>query len=46
MFDNKITTLAKKTEGKLVIKEYPTAAAHCGHFKSLLNELAEKIIQT
>ena len=42
MFDNKITTLAKKTEGKLVIKEYPTAAAHCGHFKSLLNELALK----
>ena len=42
MFDNKITALSKKTEGKLVIKEYPTASAHCGHFKSLLNELALK----
>ena len=42
MFDNKITALSKKTEGKLIVKEYPTASAHCGHFKSLLNELALK----
>ena len=42
MFNNKISALSKKTEGKLVIKEYPTASAHCGHFKSLLNELALK----
>jgi len=42
MFENKVTSLAKKTQGTLIIKEYPTAAAHSGHFKSLLNELALK----
>ena len=42
MYDNKVTNIAKKTEGKLIVKEYPTASAHCGHFKSLLNELALK----
>jgi len=42
MFENKVTNLAKKTQGQLIIKEYPTASAHAGHFKSLLNELALK----
>jgi replicative DNA helicase len=42
MFENKVTNLAKKTQGTLIIKEYPTASAHSGHFKSLLNELALK----
>jgi hypothetical protein len=42
MFDNKISSLAKKTQGTLIIKEYPTASAHSGHFKALLNELALK----
>jgi replicative DNA helicase len=42
MFENKINSLAKKTQGALIIKEYPTASAHSGHFKSLLNELALK----
>ena len=42
MFDNKITALSKKTQGKLIVKEYPTASAHSGHFRSLLNELALK----
>ena len=42
MFENKVTKLAKKTQGSLIIKEYPTASAHSGHFKSLLNELALK----
>jgi replicative DNA helicase len=42
MFQTKITNLAKKTQGTLIIKEYPTASAHSGHFKSLLNELALK----
>ena len=42
MFDNKINTLSKKTQGKLIIKEYPTASAHVGHFKALLQELALK----
>ena len=32
----------KKTQGQLIIKEYPTASAHSGHFKALLNELALK----
>ena len=42
MFDTKVTNLAQKTQGTLIIKEYPTAAAHSGHFKSLLQELALK----
>jgi replicative DNA helicase len=42
MFENKVTNLAQKTQGTLIIKEYPTASAHSGHFKSLLNELALK----
>ena len=42
MFDKKVAKIAKKTQGQLIIKEYPTAAAHSGHFKALLNELALK----
>ena len=42
MFENKVTKLSEKTQGNLIIKEYPTAAAHSGHFKGLLNELALK----
>ena len=42
MFDNKVISLSKKTQGTLIIKEYPTASAHSGHFKALLNELALK----
>ena len=42
MFENKVTNLAQKTQGTLIIKEYPTASAHSGHFKGLLNELALK----
>ena len=42
MYETKIVKLAQKTVGKLIIKEYPTASAHAGHFKSLLNELALK----
>jgi replicative DNA helicase len=41
-FENKVNGIAKKTRGSLVIKEYPTASAHSGHFKALLNELALK----
>ena len=43
MFDKKVTNLSKKTQGQLIIKEYPTASAHSGHFKTLLNELSLKI---
>jgi len=42
MFESKVTNLAQKTQGTLIIKEYPTASAHSGHFRSLLNELALK----
>ena len=42
MFEKKVNSIAKKTQGTLIIKEYPTASAHSGHFKSLLNELALK----
>ena len=42
MFDKKVNAIAKKTQGTLIIKEYPTASAHSGHFKSLLQELALK----
>ena len=42
MFDKKVTNLSKKTQGQLIIKEYPTASAHSGHFKTLLNELSLK----
>ncbi len=42
MFENKVVSLSKKTQGNLIIKEYPTASAHSGHFKALLNELSLK----
>jgi archaellum biogenesis ATPase FlaH len=38
----KVDSLKKKTQGRLVIKEYPTASAHVGHFEALLNELSLK----
>ena len=41
-FTKKIDRLAAKTSGKLIIKEYPTASAHCGHFRALLQELKLK----
>ena len=39
MYDKKIEKLKNKTKGKLIVKEYPTAAAHVGHFRHLLQEL-------
>jgi len=42
MFESKVTKLSEKTQGTLIIKEYPTATAHAGHFRGLLNELAIK----
>jgi len=42
MFENRIDKIKNKTEGRLIIKEYPTASAHSGHFKTLLNELRLK----
>lgn len=42
VFSEKIQKIAKGTIGKLLIKEYPTGAAHSGHFRALLNELKLK----
>ena len=42
MFESKIEKINSKTSGKLVIKEYPTASAHSGHFRSLIKELQLK----
>ena len=42
MFTDKLTKISTKTTGKLIIKEYPTASAHAGHFRTLINELALK----
>ena len=42
MFTTKVADLARKTTGKLIVKEYPTGSAHAGHFRGLLNELKLK----
>ena len=42
MFQDRIQTLKDKYEGRLIVKEYPTASAHSGHFKALINELKLK----
>ena len=42
MYETRIEKIQKKTQGKLIIKEYPTASAHCGHFRALHNELLLK----
>lgn len=42
MFTEKVNAIAKKTVGKLIVKEYPTGAAHVGHFRALLKELKLK----
>jgi len=42
VFNEKIGKIAKGTIGKLIVKEYPTGAAHAGHFRALLNELKLK----
>lgn len=42
VFENRFERVARKTRGKLIIKEYPTASAHSGHFQALLEELKMK----
>ena len=42
VYDAKIQKIGQKNIGKLIIKEYPTGAAHVGHFRALLNELKLK----
>lgn len=41
-FGNRLAKVASKTQGKLVIKEYPTSTAHAGHFRALLEDLKIK----
>ena len=42
LYDNKVDKLNAKTKGQLIIKEYPTASAHSGHVRALINELTLK----
>ena len=42
LYDDRVKKINNKTSGKLIIKEYPTASAHAGHFRSLINELSLK----
>jgi len=42
LFTSKVNEIARKTQGKLIVKEYPTASAHAGHFKALLSDLSLK----
>jgi len=42
IFDSRLDKVRKKSQGKLTIKEYPTAGAHAGHFRALLEELKLK----
>jgi len=42
IYNNRVDKISKKTHGKLIIKEYPTASAHAGHFRGLLEELKTK----
>jgi len=42
IYNSKVQEITRKTQGKLIIKEYPTASAHAGHFKALLSDLSLK----
>jgi replicative DNA helicase len=42
MFSTRINDIQSKADGKLVVKEYPTASAHSGNFRYLMNELILK----
>jgi replicative DNA helicase len=42
IYENRISKITNKTKGKLIVKEYPTASAHAGHFRALLEELKLK----
>jgi replicative DNA helicase len=43
IYESRINKITKKTKGRLIIKEYPTAGAHSGHFRALLEELKLKL---
>jgi replicative DNA helicase len=42
VYHGKMSSVRKRTTGKLIIKEYPTASANSNHFRFLLNELKLK----
>lgn len=42
VYDKKIIKIREKTPGRLIVKEYPTAGAHAGHFRHLIQELKIK----
>lgn len=42
MFKDRVNSLKTKTNGKLIVKEYPTGSANANHFRALLNELKLK----
>lgn len=42
MYEKRMKKIKETVKGKLIVKEYPTAAAHSGHFRALLNDLALK----
>ena len=42
MFTDRVRQIANSTNGKLIIKEYPTGQAHSSHFRALLMELKLK----
>jgi hypothetical protein len=42
LFERRVQKVQSKTQGKLIVKEYPTASAHSGHFRALLEELKMK----
>ena len=42
VFRDRVGEIASKTNGRLIIKEYPTGSAHVNHFRALLQELKMK----
>lgn len=42
IFSSRIEKLKNKTNGQLIVKEYPTGSAHTGHFRALVEELKSK----
>jgi replicative DNA helicase len=42
IYETRVGKLQKKTQGKLIVKEYPTSTAHSGHIRALIEELKMK----
>ena len=41
-FKDRVSDIGSRTNGQLIVKEYPTGAAHANHFRALLEELSLK----